>query len=248
MLFECVFDRHLMKFTCAHHRLSNCVKHRYMAQMRPSPLHLRLPSRPYASCCTSGTQVNFTKIGLPAAEGKTVARVGIQMNRGQALRAARQTSATCHLAAAESACRQYRVVRWFLLPKGELPPRQGAGSRLHICRNEQPAATSNLRNKQPAATSNLPQHNRPPLFQHRPGKGSRAISLNSKFFRILRSAAHNATAVLHSTPQRHNTTTPQSRVTAQRTTESHGTQSTQQHQQHTAACYSTRQPTAGTLI
>ena len=51
----------IMKFTCARHHHSTCVKHRYMAQVRPSPSHLRLPSRPYASCCTSGAQVNFTK-------------------------------------------------------------------------------------------------------------------------------------------------------------------------------------------
>ena len=51
----------IMKFTCARHHHSTCVKHRYMAQVRPSPSHLRRPSRPYASCCTSGAQVNFTK-------------------------------------------------------------------------------------------------------------------------------------------------------------------------------------------
>ena len=31
-------------------------------------------------------------------------------------------------AAAESACRQYRAVRWFLLPEVELSPRLGQGS------------------------------------------------------------------------------------------------------------------------
>ena len=33
-------------------------------------------------------------------------------------------------AAAESACRQYRAVRWFLLPEAELPPRLDGHRRL----------------------------------------------------------------------------------------------------------------------
>lgn len=74
-----------MKFTCVRHRHSTCVKHRHIAQVRPSPSHLRFPSRFCESCYALGVQVNFIKIGRPAAEGKTVARVEIQMNRGQDL-------------------------------------------------------------------------------------------------------------------------------------------------------------------
>ena len=145
-------------------------------------------SASYASCCTSGTQVNFIKIGRPAAEGDTVAKLEIKMKRGQDLRAARQTSATC-------------------------------------C------------NEQPAATSNPLQHNRPPLFQHHPGKGSRAISLNSKFFRILRSAA--TTPRRYCTAQRKDTTRRHKaaslRYTPLRTTAHTALSSTSSIPQHTTA-------------
>ena len=39
-------------------------------------------------------------------------------------------------AANKKAGRQYRAVRWFLLPEGELRPRLGQGSGLQISRNE----------------------------------------------------------------------------------------------------------------
>ena len=97
------------------------------------------------------------------------------------------------------------------------------------------SATSNLRNKQPAATQQAAALPTPS------GKRQPCHFPKFKIFPNFALCGHNATAVLHSTAQRHNTTTPQSRVTAQHTTENHGTHSTQQHQQHTAACYSTRQ-------
>ena len=43
---------------------------------------------------------------------------------------------------AESACRQYRAVRWFLLPEAEL--RLRLGGRLQICNNKY-SATTNIR-------------------------------------------------------------------------------------------------------
>ena len=101
--------------------------------------------------------------------------------------------------------------------------------------NEQPAATSNLRNEQPAATQQAAALPTPS------GKRQPCHFPKFKIFPNFALCGHNATAVLHSTAQRHNTTTPQSRVTALHTTENHGTHSTQQHQQHTAAYYSTRQ-------
>ena len=45
-------------------------------------------------------------------------------------------TATCNFeAAAESACRQYRAARWFLLPEGELRARQAGSSRLQVFDN-----------------------------------------------------------------------------------------------------------------
>ena len=45
--------------------------------------------------------------------------------------------ATClYEAAAESACRQYRVARWFLLPEAELRPRIADSNSLQICDNK----------------------------------------------------------------------------------------------------------------
>ena len=50
----------------------------------------------------------------------------------------RPLQACCRMlpAAAESACRQYRAVRWFLLPEVELSPRRGQGSGLQIWHGE----------------------------------------------------------------------------------------------------------------
>ena len=70
-------------------------------------------------------------------------------------------------AAAESACRQYRVVRWFLLPEGELRRRLGQSSGLQILLNNEPQRrNSPVRLSGKAATSSTLPHTtmRPPAL------------------------------------------------------------------------------------
>ena len=70
-------------------------------------------------------------------------------------------------AAAESACRQYRVVRWFLLPEGELRRRLGQSSGLQILLNNEPQRrNSPVRLSGQAATSSTLPHTtmRPPAL------------------------------------------------------------------------------------
>ena len=70
-------------------------------------------------------------------------------------------------AAAESTCRQYRVVRWFLLPEGELRRRLGQSSGLQILLNNEPQRrNSPVRLSGQAATSSTRPHTtmRPPAL------------------------------------------------------------------------------------
>ena len=70
-------------------------------------------------------------------------------------------------AAAESTCRQYRVVRWFLLPEGELRRRLGQSSGLQILLNNEPQRrNSPVRLSGQAATSSTLPHTtmRPPAL------------------------------------------------------------------------------------
>ena len=70
-------------------------------------------------------------------------------------------------AAAESVCRQYRVVRWFLLPEGELRLRLGQSSGLQILLNNEPQRrNSPVRLSGKAATSSTLPHTtmRPPAL------------------------------------------------------------------------------------
>ena len=65
--------------------------------------------------------------------GKKISARRCSRSRNWAFRR-RPLQSCCRMlpAAAESACRQYRAARWFLLPEAGLRPRQAGGSRLQI--------------------------------------------------------------------------------------------------------------------